>query len=155
MTAGLDVVVLDDDPDLCHILGQMVRSFYTQGRVFTFSDFLEARTFCFNRGASVAIFVLDAFLGPYTAFDFIEAMAVHYPMAAEDTVIITGLADDQVVERCLALGVNHLLEKPILPYAMQLAIRSIAGKYLRFAPRLGQDLDFARQVGLLSGVPEP
>lgn len=155
MTAGLDVVVLDDDPDVCQLLGQMVRSFYTQGRVYTFSDFLEARTFCFNRGPSVAIFLLDAFLGPHTAFDFIAAMAVHYPMAAEDTVVITGRADDQVVERCLALGVNHLLEKPILPYALQLAIRSIAGKYLRFAPRLGQDQAFARQVGLLVGGLKP
>ncbi|MBI5524579.1 MAG: response regulator [Desulfarculus sp.] len=155
MAAGLDVVVLDDDPDVCDVLGHMVRSFYTQGQVHTFSDFLEARTFCFKRGPSVAIFLLDAFLGQYTAFDFIEAITVHYPMAAEDTVVITGRASDQVVERCLALGVNHLLEKPILPYALKLAIRSIAGKYLRFAPRLNQDEAFARQVGLLGGDIKP
>jgi response regulator of citrate/malate metabolism len=149
MALGLDVIVLDDDPQVREVLGAMVATFYTQGQVYGFSDYLEARTFCFQRGETPAIFLLDAFLGKYTAFDFIESMAVHYPMAAEDTVIITGLASDQVVERCLALGVNHLLEKPIKPYALQLAVRSIASKYLRFAPRLSQDRAFARQVGLL------
>jgi DNA-binding NarL/FixJ family response regulator len=149
MALGLDVVVLDDDPQVCEVLSAMVAAFYTQGQVHGFSDYLEARTFCFQRGETPAIFLLDAFLGIYTAFDFIEALAVHYPMAAEDTVIITGRASDQVVERCLALGVNHLLEKPIKPHALQLAIRSIASKYLRFAPRLSQDQAFAKQVGLL------
>jgi len=150
MVSGLDVVVLDDDPQVCELLAHMVRGFHTEGEVYAFTDYLEARTFCFNRSSTVAIFLLDAYLGPYTAFDFIQALAVHYPMAAEDTVIITGRASDDVVERCMELGINHLLEKPIRHYALKLAIRSIAGKYLRFAPRLSKDQSFARQVDLLN-----
>lgn len=42
--------------------------------------------------------MLEAFLGAHSAFDFIEVIGLHYPMAAEDAVIITGRASDQVVE---------------------------------------------------------
>lgn len=150
MATGLDIIVVDDDPQVCEVLARMIAKFHPSGQVHAFSDFLEARTFCFNRGSSVAIFVLDAYLGERTAFDLIEALGVHYPMAAADTVIVTGRASQEMVRRCLDLGVSHLLEKPVRQYALQLAIQSIAAKYLRFAPQLLSDSSFARQVGELT-----
>lgn len=146
MSNGLDVIILDDDPAIAALLETQVRKFHRLGKVYAFRDFLEARTFCFQRDSSLAIFVLDAFLGRYSAFDFLAAMSVHYPLAAEDTLIVTGLADDELVNRCMAAGVNHLLEKPIRPYALQFAIRAIASKYLRFAKQITGDADLARQV---------
>ncbi|MFH1059435.1 MAG: response regulator [Pseudomonadota bacterium] len=146
MSSGLDVIILDDDPAVSGLLAAQVGRFHREGQVFAFSDFLEARTFCFNRASSLAIFVLDAFLGQYSAFDFLAAVAVHYPLAAEDTLIVTGRASDELVGRCMAAGVNHLLEKPIRPYALQFAIRAIASKYLRFAKQITGDADLARQV---------
>lgn len=64
----------------------------------------------------------------------------------DDAFLITGNASDDVVDMCVASDVNHLLEKPIRPYALQLAVRSIAMKYIRFAKRLTQDPDFASSV---------
>ena len=90
MSAGLDVIILDDEKNIADHLGELTESFYSWGNVYAFSDILEARTFCFNRDSSLAIFVLDMFLGGQTAFDFIEAVTIHYPMAAEDSIIITG-----------------------------------------------------------------
>jgi hypothetical protein len=47
---------------------------------------------------------------------------------------------------CVASDVNHLLEKPIKPYALQLAVRAIAEKYLKFAKRLFKDPEFAKSI---------
>ena len=44
-------------------------------------------------------------------------------------IMITGYASEDVVNRCVASDVHHLLEKPIEPYALQLALRAIVAKY--------------------------
>ena len=146
MSQGLDVIIIDDEEMICEVLSRQVAKFYTMGEVYTFTDPTLARTFCFNRKNELAIFVIDVFLGQTTAFDFIEAVSVHYPMAADDTIIITGNADSDVVNMCLAAGVNHLLEKPIKPFAFQLAVRAIAAKYTRFARKLMKDPALVRSV---------
>ncbi len=146
MSQGLDVIILDDDPLISELLKQMVSGFYRWGEIHTFADIMLAKRFCFDRGSSVAVFVLDVFLGELTAFDFIDAVKVHYPMVSEDTIIVTGDASEEVVDMCLAGDVSYLLEKPIKFYALQFAIRAIANKYLRFARHLRHDPDFAHQV---------
>ena len=65
-------------------------------------------------------------------------------------IIISGEASDRVVNLCLESGVNYLLEKPIRRYALELAIRSIATKYLRFAETIQTDPEFARWVQAVS-----
>jgi hypothetical protein len=47
----------------------------------------------------------------------------------------------------VASGVSHLLEKPVRPYALQLAVRSIVSKYLKFAKMLLNNPDFAETIG--------
>ncbi len=146
----LDLIILDDEPQVAEILGRMAQRFYTWGKVHIFDDYLTARTFCFNRGASLGLFVLDVFLKNHSAFDFIEAVRLHYPMAAEDTIVITGRADEDVVENCLVAGVSCLLEKPVRPYALQFAVRTLVSKYVNFAPRLLSDSALSRDVARLS-----
>ena len=99
-----------------------------------------------NRTVSVAIFVVDIFLGGKSGFFFLDAISEKFPSAHEDTIIVTGNASDDVVNMCVASEVNHLLEKPIRPYALQLAIRSITSKYLKFAKKLMRDPIFAQNV---------
>jgi response regulator of citrate/malate metabolism len=146
MAEGLDVIILDDDEQMCMLLHEMISGFYELGEVHAFTSLLDARTFCFNRGNGLGIFVLDVFLGEHNAFDFLDAISVHYPMAPEDAIIITGAASDDVVDMCMATGVNYLLEKPIRRYALQFAVRAIAGKYQKFALKLMRDPDFAQDV---------
>lgn len=146
MSQGLDVIILDDDPLISELLKQMVANFYNWGEIHTFTDIMLAKRFCFDRDSAVAVFILDVFLGELTAFDFIDAVKVHYPMVSEDSIIVTGDASEEVVDMCLAGDVYYLLEKPIKFYALQFAIRAIANKYLRFARHLRHDPDFARQV---------
>jgi len=67
-------------------------------------------------------------------------------MAHQDTIIITGNANDEVVKMCVASDITYLLEKPIRPYALQLAIRAIVSKYVKFAKKLLQDPLFAKSV---------
>ena len=149
MSDGLDVIVLDDDPGICEIVSELIESFYTWGKVYDFSDPDKAISFCLERDIGVAIFVVDVFLGGLSGFYFLDAIEKRYPTAHEDTIIISGNASDDVVNMCLASNVNYLLEKPVKPYALQLAVRAITAKYLDFAKKLMQDAGFAEHVARL------
>ena len=149
MSDGLDVIVLDDDPGICEIIAELIESFYTWGKVYCFSNPDEAITFCLDRDIGVAIFVVDVFLGGLSGFYFLDAIEQKYPTAHEDTIIISGNASDDVVNMCLASNVNYLLEKPLKPYALQLAVRAITAKYLDFAKKLLKDQRFAENVARL------
>ena len=149
MSDGLDVIILDDDPGICEIIAELIESFYTWGKVQSFSNPDEAIEFCLNRDIGVAIFVVDVFLGGLSGFYFLDAIEQKYPTAHEDTIIISGNASDDVVNMCLASNVNYLLEKPLKPYALQLAVRAITAKYLDFAKKLLQDQRFAENVARL------
>jgi DNA-binding NtrC family response regulator len=150
MYDGMDIIVIDDDPGINEVLSEMIFSFYSWGEVYPFSDPAKAISFCLRRDIGVAIFVVDVFLGGLSGFYFLDALTGKYPSAYEDTIIISGKASDDVVNMCLASNVNYLLEKPIKPYALQLAVRSITAKYLAFAKRLFQDPAFAGSVVKLS-----
>ncbi len=149
MSDGLDVIIIDDDPGICEIIAELIESFYTWGKVYCFSNPDEAITFCLERDIGVAIFVVDVFLGGLSGFYFLDAIEQKYPTAHEDTIIISGNASDDVVNMCLASNVNYLLEKPLKPYALQLAVRAITAKYLDFAKKLLHDRQYAENVARL------
>ena len=146
MTDGLDVIVVDDDPDVCELISSTIKRFYTWGKVLSFTDTEEAITYCLGRDIGVAIFVVDVFLGGSSGFYFLDTIDEKFPTAHADSIIVTGNASDDIVNMCVASDVNHLLEKPIKPYALQLAVRAIAEKYLKFAKKLFRDPEFAKSI---------
>lgn len=146
MAEGLDVIIVDDDPNVCELIATVVKRFYTWGDIIPFSNSEEAIKFCLDRDVGVAIFIVDVFLGGVSGFYFLDAIEEKFPTAHSDAIVITGNASDDIVNMCIASDVNHLLEKPIKPYALQLAVRAIAEKYLKFAKKLFQDPDFAKNV---------
>jgi response regulator of citrate/malate metabolism len=146
MSDNLDVIVLDDDPQMCSFLTEMLKHFYTWGDIHSFTDVREALSFCRHKKPGVAIFILDVYLGKETAFDFLDKISETFAWAAEDTVIITGNASDDIVNMCIASNVTYLLEKPIKGYTLKFAVKAIVGKYIRFARRLLHDPDYAKSV---------
>ena len=146
MSDELDVIVIDDDPSVCEVISEIIRSFYTWGDVISFTDVDKAISYCLSREVGVGIFVIDVFLGGKSGFCFLDSIKAKFPAAPEDSIIITGSASDDVVNMCISSDVTYLLEKPIKPYALQLAIRSIVTKYLTFARRLLRDPAFAANV---------
>jgi CheY-like chemotaxis protein len=149
MSDGLDVIVVDDDPGICEVISELIESFYSWGNVHSFSDPDKAISYCLNREIGVAIFIVDVFLRGLSGFYLLDAIEAKYPTAHEDAILISGNASDDVVNMCLASNVNYLLEKPIKPYALQLAVRAITAKYLEFAKKLLQDSAFAENVARL------
>ncbi|MBN2126612.1 MAG: response regulator [Deltaproteobacteria bacterium] len=147
MSDGLDVIIVDDEPAVCDVISEIIKSFYVWGDVFVFTDADEAISHCLSRDTGVAIFVLDVYMGGKNAFSFLDEVEEKYPAVHEDTVIITGNASNDVVNMCIASDVHYLLEKPVRPYALQLALRAIVTRYLKFAKRLLQDPSFAESVG--------
>ena len=146
MSDGLDIVIIDDEENVCEVLAEQIKTYYTWGEIITFTDVDRAISYCLARQSGIMIFILDVFVGQNNGFYFLDAISEKYQSAHYDTIMITGKADDDVVDMCVATGVNHLLEKPVRPYALQLAVRAIVTKYLNFAKRLLQDPDFAESV---------
>ena len=146
MSRGLDVIIVDDEPAVCEYVFEIVKKFYTWGEVRGFTDVEEALAYCNNQQTGVAIFILDVFLGKMTGFSFLDKVTAKFPMAYEDTIMITGNADDEVVNRCVSLDITHLLEKPIKAYALQLAVRTIVVKYIKFAKKILKDPGFAESL---------
>ncbi len=146
MPGGLPVIIVDDDPAVCEVTAELVKSFYTWGKVFVFTDADEALRFCSNRQAGVAIFILDVFLDGRTCFSFLKSIQPAFPFASQDTIIMTGNANDEVVDMCIASDITYLLEKPIRPYALKLAVRAIVAKYAKFAKKILRDPALADQV---------
>jgi response regulator of citrate/malate metabolism len=146
MSDGLDILIIDDEKEVCEVLASHIEKFYTWGDITTCTDVERAISYCKSRPGSIMIFVLDVFVGESNGFLFLDAIAEKYPNAYCDTIMITGNANDDVVDMCVASGVNHLLEKPVKPYALQLAVRSIVSKYLKFAKMLLNDPDFAENI---------
>lgn len=146
MTTGLDVIIVDDDPDVNHTLSAIISRFYTWGEVIAFTDVDKAIDYCLNREVGIAIFVVDVYLKGKSGFLFLDSIEEKFTTAHEDSIIITGKASDDIVNMCIASNVNYLLEKPIKPFALQLSIRAIVGKYLEFAKKLLQDQSYAENV---------
>lgn len=146
MSDNLDVIVLDDDPQMCSLIAEILKGFYVWGDVHSFTKFNEALAFCKKKKLGVAIFILDVYLDKKTAFDFLDQISDQCAWASEDTVIITGNASDDVVNMCIASNITYLIEKPMKAYTLKLAVRAIVGKYLRFAKRLLGDSDYADSV---------
>jgi response regulator of citrate/malate metabolism len=146
MAAGLPVIIVDDDPVVCDVIASILERFYSWGEIITFTDFNEALLYCMTRETGVAIFILDVYMGGQSGFAFLEAIHHRFPVAHQDTIIITGAASDDVVNRCIAADITYLLEKPVRAYALQLAVRAIVAKYLKFAKRLLEDPSFAENV---------
>lgn len=146
MASGLDVIIVDDESAVCQTLSALISRFYTWGDVIDFTDVDKAIEFCLNRDVGIAIFVVDVYLGGKSGFFFLDEIEEKFITAHEDTIIITGKASEDIVDMCIAANVNHLLEKPIKPFALQLAIRAIIEKYLRFAKKLLQDPVYAENV---------
>ena len=146
MPEGLEIIIMDDDPEVCEGLSEVIKLFYTWGDVRPFTDVEEATEYCRNHPTGLAVFVVDVFLGGQSGFFFLDSISESFPMAYEDAIVITGAASEDVVNMCLASGVNHLLEKPIREYALEFAIRAIVTKYIKFARKLLDDPEFAQNV---------
>lgn len=151
MSDGLDVIVLDDDAGISQVLKELIESFYTWGDVVCFSNADKAMAHCLARESGVAIFVVDVFLKGLSGFFFLDSIESKFPAAHEDAIIISGKASEDVVNMCLASNVTYLLEKPVKPYALQMAVRAITSKYLAFAKRLLRDPSLAGSIARLEG----
>ncbi len=150
MSDGLDVIIVDDDPSVCQLIADSVKTFYTWGEVRPFNNADEAILYCLSSPIGVGIFIVDVFLGGKSGFFFLDAVEKKFPAAHKDAIVVTGNASEDVVNMCMASNVNYLLEKPIRPFALQFAVRAIAEKYITFAKLLMEDQEFASSVASIA-----
>ncbi len=153
MSGGLDIIIVGNDQNVGHHISTLINKFYTWGEVFVFTNLDDAIDYCLNKDVGIAIFIVDVFLEGASGFYFLDVINEKFPTAHKDTIMITGNASDDIVDMCIASDVNYLLEKPIKPYTLQLAVRAITGKYLEFSKKLLSDPVFSDRVAKLQLVP--
>jgi response regulator of citrate/malate metabolism len=136
MSDGLDIIIVEDDLSVCKLVSKIISGFYTWGDIIGFNDVDKALLYCQGCDIGVGIFVVDIFLAGLNGFDFLKTIEGKFPSLYEDTIIITGNASDDLVNRCISSNVNYLLEKPIMPFALQHAVRAITMKYLTYTKQL-------------------
>ena len=136
MTKGLDIIILDDEPIICESISEILNGFYTWGEIHSFTDISEAISYTFTRDIGIGIFIVDIYLREMDGFRFIDAIKPKFPNVYKDIIMITGYASVDLVNICLASGINYLLEKPIKQYELHFAVRSILEKYIRIALNL-------------------
>jgi DNA-binding NtrC family response regulator len=146
MSDNLDVIIVDDEPEVCTVISDIVKTFYSWGNVVSFTNTREALAYIGSRRPGVAVFILDVFLGNETCFEVLDSIVDTYPMAYEDAIIVTGNASSEVVDMCVASNITYLIEKPIRPYALQLSVRAIVSKYIRFARRILEDPSLVESI---------
>ena len=81
MSKELDVIIVDDDPSICKVISNIIKSFYMWGEVISFTDIDEAIAYCMGRDMGVAVFVLDIYLGEKSGFDFLDQIVERFPSA--------------------------------------------------------------------------
>jgi response regulator of citrate/malate metabolism len=95
MPEGLDVIVVDDDPDVCELVSTTIKRFYTWGKVLSFTDAEAATDYCHGRDIGVAIFVVDVFLGGASGFFFLipsrknSPLLIRMPSLSPETPVTT------------------------------------------------------------------
>lgn len=141
MSDGLDVIIVDNNPDACETISQIVKSFYIWGDVIVFTDVDKAITSCLELEDNIGIFIVEVYLGGQSGFSFLDSIKEKFPDVHKDTIIITATdnINKDIVNMCLSSDIIYLLEKPIKPYSLELAVRSIINSYLRFAKELLKD----------------
>lgn len=149
MSEGLDIIIVDDEPAVCRMLSETIVQFYVWGDIIPFTDVDAASIYCLNRKSSIAIFIVDVFLDGKSGFLFLDSISEKYQSVYEDAIVITGNASDDIVDMCLAANINYLLEKPVRHYAMQMAVRAIAWKYVKFARRLRDDPEYCKSCNYI------
>jgi len=142
MPDGLDVIIVDNNPDACENISQVVKSFYTWGEVLVFTDVDMAISSCLELETNTGIFIVEVFLGGQTGFSFLDSIKEKFPAVHEDAIIITHGPSEDIVNMCLSSDIIYLLEKPIKPYSLELAVRSIVKRYIDFARKLLRDPEF-------------
>ena len=49
MADGLNVIIVDDDKNVCSVLYEVIKRFYTWGEVISFNDSEEALSYCLEQ----------------------------------------------------------------------------------------------------------
>ena len=138
MRRGLDIIILDNEPIICESISNILGNFYTWGDIHSFTEISKAVSHVFVRDVCLGIYIVDVFLEESNGFQFLDAIKPKNPLVYNDAVMITAYASDNVVDMCLASGINYLLEKPVKPYELQFTIRSLIEKYVRVAMKLNK-----------------
>ena len=108
MSNGLDTIVVDEDPQICDQVSDVVKSFYTWGEVHPFSDYDQALEFSLNRDVGLGIFVLSSLFVGRIGFDFLDSLEPKFPLIYEDSIVTADYASDDLVNMCLAVGIEHI-----------------------------------------------
>lgn len=104
-----NVLLLEDDPDVGRILEVVLDA---SGYSSTVCRSLSAARDSM-RGSSYALYLIDLLVPDGTGYELIEEIKRTDP--AGKIIVISGLKQQQIFERCVALGASDYITKPFSP----------------------------------------
>jgi len=105
-----DVLIVDDDTDLCDILKSYCKSIGRFRNILIANDGKNASAKMRNQ--KFALILLDVNMPKKTGMDLLREVDDQSINSKNDIMIVSGALDKTVVEKGIASGIKHFLPKP-------------------------------------------
>lgn len=122
--AKLSVLVVEDDPQLCEVLRNLMR---LQGFQASTAMHREAVVAALRQLPSPDLVLLDVRLPDANGFDILLRMKQHPALKSIAVIMLTGEANRESVMRGLAGGADGYVTKPFEMEALVKAVKSVLG----------------------------
>jgi DNA-binding NtrC family response regulator len=123
------LLVVDDEPDICDSVYDLLRLRYDVARANSASEAMEVM-----RERDVHVVMTDQRMPAVTGTEMLRQVKSEYPDAIR--VLFTGYADIRSVIEAINLGhVYRYMSKPFSPEELELAVAEAASEYERIASR--------------------
>jgi DNA-binding response OmpR family regulator len=121
---GVNILVIDDDPDLLLLLGKMLSRIGAPPTTATSGneglDLLKEQPF--------TLLILDLMLPDMDGFDILRQLRADARYDSMPVLILSALADPDHITKGLDLGADGYLTKPYLPNTLTSKVRAILAK---------------------------
>ncbi len=105
------ILVVEDDESLCFLLGRILQEKF---EVTIKSDSLSSMAWL-SKGNIPSLILCDYDLPAITGLDFLQNLQRSGAYNQIPLIMLSGMTDNKVKEKCLASGASEYLEKPFNP----------------------------------------
>jgi CheY-like chemotaxis protein len=106
------ILIIDDDPISVRLLEMIVaRNGYATASATSAEEAVD----WLEQGEPVELIITDQNLGGTTGLEFYQSLQGNPRFRSVPVILCTGVADRDTVTTALALGIRHLIAKPITP----------------------------------------
>ena len=132
MHDGLDVIIVDDDPGVCQVISEIIKSFYVWGDVFTFTDVDDASdgTEALEklREKRYGLVISDWNMEPMTGYELLKEVRADEELNRTPFIMITAESNTENVIAAKKAGVSNYIVEPSNAGTLKAKIAAVFGE---------------------------